>query len=211
VGTAAGTDRGIHVVYGTDDFMPLNLKFQRAGRSSVTEAASGGGAFRNWNAGGLKRTGNSLVPSARTLPVEKLTALLEEAISRTFIAKVYPGMRGETLIALMDAGIRYFVLEIYDTGTANLRETPFSLRKALTQGRERGVHFFCTSQQEGVVDFSEYVTAHQLWREGAVPMGTLTTESAWTRLIAAQVESAAGEYDGEDGDDTVLRLMEVGE
>ena len=28
---AAGSERGIHVVYGDDDFMPLNLKFERTG------------------------------------------------------------------------------------------------------------------------------------------------------------------------------------
>jgi aspartyl-tRNA(Asn)/glutamyl-tRNA(Gln) amidotransferase subunit B len=128
-------------------------------------------------------------------------------------------MRGETLIALMDAGVRYFVLEIFDTGTASLRESPFSLRRAFAHARDRGVLFFCTSQQEGVVDFSEYVTAHALWREGAIPMGGLTTESAWTRLIAAQVEAMAirGADDGDTPEsvplddaftDRVLALME---
>jgi aspartyl-tRNA(Asn)/glutamyl-tRNA(Gln) amidotransferase subunit B len=219
VHTAAGSERGIHVVYGDDDFMPLNLKFERAGFTAVPQGTGHDdrsfyhGAFRNWNAAALRRGGRALARTARGLSREELTERLERAISRTFIAKVYPGMRGETLIALMDAGIRYFVLEIYDTGTANLRETPFSLRKALSYGRERGVRFFCTSQQEGVVDFSEYVTGHQLWREGAVPMGTLTTESAWTRLIAAQLEaesSVAGGTDGTDDtfDEAVLRLME---
>ncbi len=206
VATAAGTDRGIHVVYGSDDYLPLNLKFERAGSSDVYV-----GAFRNWNTQRLTRSGHALASSARSLNKEKLVELLETAIGRTFIAKVYPGMRGETLIALMDAGIRYFVLEIYDTGTANLRETPFSLKKALTEGRERGVSFFCTSQQEGVVDFSEYVTAHQLWREGAIPMGALTTETAWTRLVAAQVEAMAGEYEGQTIEETVLQLMEDGQ
>ena len=28
------------------------------------------------------------------------------------------------------------------------------------------------------------MTSHELWREGAVPMGSLTTESAYTRLVA---------------------------
>jgi aspartyl-tRNA(Asn)/glutamyl-tRNA(Gln) amidotransferase subunit B len=31
VRTAAGTERGIHVIYGTDDFYPLNLKFEHSG------------------------------------------------------------------------------------------------------------------------------------------------------------------------------------
>ena len=89
------------------------------------------------------------------------------------------------MIALMNSGVRYFILELYDTGTANLRESPFSLRKAFMEGKARGAHFFCTSQQEGIVDFSGYVTSHELWREGAIPMGFQTTESAYTRLLAA--------------------------
>jgi aspartyl-tRNA(Asn)/glutamyl-tRNA(Gln) amidotransferase subunit B len=84
----------------------------------------------------------------------------------------------------MNAGVRHFVLELYDTGTASLRESPYSLRKAFSAGKERGAHFYCTSQQEGIVDFSGYVTSHELWREGAIPMGALTTESAYTRLLA---------------------------
>lgn len=222
VRTAAGMERGIHVVYGEDDFQPLNLKFERAGFTAVPREDREGidaivgdssdfyhGVFRNWNSTGLDRRGRALARTARELPVNLLTDSLEKAIAQTFVAKIYPGMRGETLIALMDAGIKYFVLEIYDTGTANLRETPFSLRRALTYGRERGVRFYCTSQQEGVVDFSEYVTGHQLWREGAVPMGSLTTESVWTRLIAAQLEAEQiVEATQEEIDEIVLRLME---
>jgi aspartyl-tRNA(Asn)/glutamyl-tRNA(Gln) amidotransferase subunit B len=100
------------------------------------------------------------------------------------ILRVYPGMRGDHLVDLMKRGVRYFVLELYDTGTASLRESPYSLRGAFAAARDRGVRFFCTSQQEGIVDFSRYVTSHELWREGAIPMGSLTTESAYTKLIA---------------------------
>jgi len=62
------------------------------------------------------------------------------------------------------------------------------------------VSFFCTSQQEGIVDFSGYVTSHELWREGAIPMGFLTTESAYTRLLAARLAS--------DSPEEVLKRME---
>ena len=225
VQTAAGSERGIHVIYGEDDFQPLNLKFERVGCTAVSrEDREGAGAsvgdgtdfyrgvFRNWNGERLQRTGQALAKSARLLSTTELTTALERAIGRTFVAKIYPGMRGEALIALIDAGLKYFVLEIYDTGTANLRETPFSLRSGLAYGRERGIQFYCTSQQEGVVDFSEYVTGHQLWREGAIPMGSLTTESAWTRLIAAQLEAeATGGDSGDDEETMVMRLMDNAE
>ena len=219
--TAAGDEPGVHVVYGGADFYALNLKFERVGAPSadarsvedaatVPDAPRGTGVptasgapsllFRNWNAEGLQRGGRALAAAVRSLDREKLTRALERALNATFVVKVYPGMRGDALIPLMDAGVRYFVLEIYDTGTANLRETPFSLKKAFAYGNERGVRFFCTSQQEGVVDFSEYVTAHQLWREGAVPMGRLTTESVLTRLVAAQLVA--------EDDAELLELME---
>lgn len=195
----AATDgvAGLHVVYGDNDFYALNLKFERVGGG---EAGAPTLTFRNWNADRLRRGGPALAVAVRTLAPEALTAALERALNATFVIKVYPGMRGDALIPLMEAGVRYFILEIFDTGTANLRETPFSLKRAFAFGKERGVRFFCTSQQEGVVDFSEYVTAHQLWREGAVPMGRLTTESALTRVVAAQLVA--------ESDQELLELME---
>ncbi len=162
---------------------PLNVKFERV-------APDG---FRNWN---LPRPVYRRGPGrALALPGRaELTAALERAMNQACVLKIYPGMKGDYLIALMDAGVRHFILELYDTGTASLRESPYSLRKAFSAGKERGARFYCTSQQEGIVDFSGYVTSHELWREGAVPMGALTTESAYTRLLAglALLEDPAG-------------------
>jgi aspartyl-tRNA(Asn)/glutamyl-tRNA(Gln) amidotransferase subunit B len=152
---------------------PLNVKFERV-------APDG---FRNWNLPKpvyRRGPGRALALPGR----DELTAALERAMNQACVLKIYPGMKGDYLIALMNAGVRHFVLELYDTGTASLRESPYSLRKAFTAGKELGAHFYCTSQQEGIVDFSGYVTSHELWREGAVPMGALTTESAYTRLLA---------------------------
>ncbi len=217
IATASEGVPGIHVVYGNDDFYALNLKFERAAYTAVPRDDNDGGtpavgessdfyagAYRNWNPTGLSRNGVALGVNARTLNRNELVAAMEEAIRSTFVAKVFPGMQASSLIALIDAGVKNFVLELFDTGTANLRETPFSLRNAFSYGRERGVRFFCTSQQENVVDFSEYVTAHALWREGAIPMGELTTEATYTRLIAAQIEVAVLEG---DADDRLLALM----
>jgi len=68
-----------------------------------------------------------------------------------------------------------------------MKESPYSLKSLLIQGRKRGCRFYCTSQQEGVVDFSAYSTARRMWREGAVPMGTLTTETAIALYYAASL------------------------
>jgi len=182
---------GIYVALEGRLYSPLNIKFARVGR----------GGFVNWNLASPVYRGGGLTRLYTELPgQEELTRRLKDALSRVCVLKIYPGMKGDYLIALMNAGIRYFVLELYDTGTANLRETPYSLKKAFLTGKERGARFFCTSQQEGIVDFSGYITSHELWREKAVPMGSLTTEAAFTRLLAVLLFS--------EDEDEVLELME---
>ena len=180
---------GVYVSYGGEIFPPVNLKFERVPVTGDFAAPSGASSasdrppFRTWNApldphdGGLWNNDG--------LTIEETAHRLEGAARQVFVAKVFPGMSSDSLIALMEAGVRFFVLELYDTGTANVRETPFSLKQALHYGQERDVAFFCTSQQEGNVDFADYVTSHELWREGAIPMGELTTESVYARLLAA--------------------------
>ena len=175
---AEGSVGGVHVSYEGQDLLPANLKFERVSTP----------AFRNWN--GQALSGGAPAPvELGELSGEQLRRALEAAARQVAMVRVYPGMRSDTLIAMMNTGVHYFVLELYDTGTASVRETPYSLRRALEFGREHEAYFFCTSQQEGVVDFSQYVTSHALWKEGAVPMGPLTTESAYTRLIASLVSS----------------------
>jgi aspartyl-tRNA(Asn)/glutamyl-tRNA(Gln) amidotransferase subunit B len=177
---AAESPPGVYVVFGGRVLSPVNLRFERM-------AADG---FRNWN---MKRPCHTGAPlfDERALGVDSasLQSGLEAAVNSTLILRVYPGMRADHIIDLMDRGVRNFVLELYDTGTANLRDSPYSLRRALLAAREKGVNFFCTSQQEGIVDLSRYATAHELWREGAIPMGPLATESAWTKLVACSAFS----------------------
>jgi aspartyl-tRNA(Asn)/glutamyl-tRNA(Gln) amidotransferase subunit B len=191
---AAGEmEPGVYVAFGGRMLSPVNLKFERI-------AADG---FRNWNMVRPCYSGNPLFPEVPfAQDREALRARLEAAINTSLILRVYPGMRGDLVIELMDRGVKNFVLELYDTGTANLRDSPYSLRRALLAARERGVHMFCTSQQEGIVDFSRYATSHELWREGAIPMGPLTTESAWTKLVVCTAFS--------DSEEEMLARMEQG-
>lgn len=191
--TAAEKEPGVYVVFGGRTLSPVNLKFERV-------AADG---FRNWNMGTPCHTGTPLFDElAMTGGREGLKARIEAAINATLILRVYPGMRGDHLVELMDRGVKNFVLELYDTGTANLRDSPYSLRRVFLAAREKGVHIFCTSQQEGIVDFSRYATSHELWREGAIPMGPLTTESAWTKLVVCSAFS--------DSEEEMLARMEQG-
>jgi aspartyl-tRNA(Asn)/glutamyl-tRNA(Gln) amidotransferase subunit B len=189
--TAVRAEGGVHVVFGSHRYGPVNLHFDQISPP----------VFTNWNESGLDRLGKPLSTEAISGTPDEIRERLEAAMDRVHLVKVYPGMRSDALLELMNIGVQYFILELYDTGTANLRESRYSLRRALLTGRDRGVRFYCTSQQRGVVDFSEYVTSQELWREGAVPMGALTTESAFTRLVAALLVSETEE----DG----LKLMEA--
>jgi aspartyl-tRNA(Asn)/glutamyl-tRNA(Gln) amidotransferase subunit B len=181
---AAGEEApGVYVAFGGKLLSPVNLKFERV-------TADG---FRNWNMATPCHTGSPLFDELALGGRDSLKARIEAAINATLILRVYPGMRGDHLVELMDRGVKNFVLELYDTGTANLRDSPYSLRKVFLAAREKGVHFFCTSQQEGIVDFSRYATSHELWREGAIPMGPLTTESAWTKLVVCSAFSESEE------------------
>jgi aspartyl-tRNA(Asn)/glutamyl-tRNA(Gln) amidotransferase subunit B len=207
IAAAAEAAPGVYVAFGGKLLPPVNLKFERM-------APDG---FRVWNAAARPGTTVQAAPPGAARPGtasplfdeipdagdrERLRARFERAINSSCLLRVYPGMRGDLLVDLMDRGVRNFVLELYDTGTANLRDSPYSLRKALVVGRERGARFFCTSQQEGIVDFSRYVTSHALWREGAIPMGALTSESAWTKLVVCSAFARS--------DDELLEKMEQG-
>jgi aspartyl-tRNA(Asn)/glutamyl-tRNA(Gln) amidotransferase subunit B len=84
---------------------------------------------------------------------------------------VFPGLRADRLLSLVDEGVTTFILELYEKGPGNMKEGPYSLKRLLTQGRKRGCRFYCTSQQEGVVDLSGYSTARRMWREARCQWG----------------------------------------
>ncbi len=197
VRSAVGGTQGVSVIFGGECYPALNLKFERVPRNSHDPV------FRTWNVRGSSHAQPPLLQEE--LPAEEIARRIESAVERSFVAKVFPGMQAATIRALIDSGIRYFVLELYDSGTANVRESPFSLRGALEYGAEHDALFFCTSQQEGNVDFSTYITSHELWREGAVPMGSLTTESVYGLLIAVLITTDQWERE------TISRRMEQAE
>jgi aspartyl-tRNA(Asn)/glutamyl-tRNA(Gln) amidotransferase subunit B len=201
VRAAMNAEPGVYVTFGGEQYSPINLKFQRmVDRGPAGTAVSEAGTFRNWNLVKPLHSGQSLIAGRLSFNRRELQERLERAIRSVFVARVFPGMQGSSLTTLIQSGIQYFILELFDTGTASLRETPYSLRKAFDFAGDKPVKFFCTSQQEGSVDFSEYVTSHELWREGAIPMGTLTTESVYTRLLTALLVA--------ESDEELVQLME---
>jgi len=181
---------GVYAVVDGVEYSPVNLKFEKVSQT---------GGFRNWNGRVPVNTPRGMVvPELLVKP--DFSRLVEAAANRIFLAKVYPGMRSEWLISIMQSGVKFVILELYDTGTGNLTESAYSLKDAIEYGKEHGISFFCTSQQEGIVDFSSYTAGHDLWREGVVPMGRMTTESAYTRLLAAILAS--------EKDEEIVHMME---
>ncbi|MDR1306858.1 MAG: asparaginase domain-containing protein [Treponema sp.] len=174
---ALNKKKGVYVVHGGRVLSPLNLKFERIG----------GDCFRNWNMVFPVFEGNSLPGGILEADRYVLSQLLEDAVNSMCVIRIYPGLRSDYLISLMEKGVKNFFLELFDTGTAGFREGPYSLKRAFAAGRRRGARFYCSSQQEGIVDFSGYATSRELWKGGAVPMGAYTTETAVARFLAASI------------------------
>ena len=189
VTAAKGLGRGVHVYYAGQALHPVNLRLEHAPRDVERP-------YRTMNAAHVNRhPPRPFAAGAAALEPEQLRSALEHAVARTHIVRVFPGLLGSTLAAIMEAGARFLILELYDSGTANLRRSPFGLRDALVSAAQRGVQVVCTSQQEGVVDMDEYATSHELWKLGATPMQALNTESSYTLLLAAQLSVFADRSD----------------
>jgi aspartyl-tRNA(Asn)/glutamyl-tRNA(Gln) amidotransferase subunit B len=174
---ALNKKKGVYVVHGGRVLSPLNLKFERIG----------GDCFRNWNMAFPVFEGASLLEGPLEADRYVLSQLLEDAVNSMCVVRIYPGLRSDYLLSLMDRGVKNFFLELFDTGTAAFREGPYSLKKVFNTGKRRGIRFYCSSQQEGIVDFSGYSSSRELWKEGAVPMGAYTTETAVARFLAASI------------------------
>ena len=118
------------------------------------------------------------------------------------VIKIYPGLKAKRLNALInsDDDIKNIIVELYASGTVNMRDSDYSLKDVLINGKKHGVHFYCTSQQECKVDFSKYQTSLEVWRGGAVPMDILTTESVVSLYFAASIIA--------DDDSEVNQLIE---
>ena len=174
---AAERERGIYVSFNGRVLSPLNLKF----------IASTDIGFVNWNMRAPLFTGEGLLTEYEESDSMVFEGLLNEAAEQMFLIKTYPGMRSEYLLTFLEKDIHTFFLELYESGTANMKESPYSLRELLKRGKKKQCRFYCTSQQEEPIDFSGYVSARSLWKEGAVPMGMLTTETVIALYYAASL------------------------
>lgn len=169
--------KGVYVSFAGKTLSPLNLKF-------LKPAPAG---FANWNQGEPVFSGTGLMSGYSETDRYVMSRILCEAADRLFMCRVFPGLRADRLISLIDSGVQYFVLELYEKGTGNMKVGDYSLKQLFIQGRRRNCRFYCTSQQECPVDLSGYTTSRRMWREGAVPMGALTTESVVGLYFAASL------------------------
>ncbi len=170
---------GVYVAFGGRVLSPLNLKF-------LKPAPAG---FSNWNMGEPVHKGIGLLAGYTDTDRYVMARILCDAADKLYMCRIFPGLRADRLLALADAGVRNFILELYEQGTGNMKEGDYSLKQLLIQGRRKNCRFYCTSQQECLVDLAGYTTSRRMWREGAVPMGSLTTESAVALYFAASLVS----------------------
>jgi len=170
-------ENGVYVSFNGKVLSPLNLKF-------VNSADIG---FVNWNIQTPLFRGEGLLSDYEESDSLVFESLLSEAADTMFLIKTYPGMRSKHLISLLQKDIHTFFLELYENGTANMKDSSYSLKEFLKRGKKQQCRFYCTSQQEEIIDFSGYASARNLWKEGAIPMGMFTTETAIALYYAASL------------------------
>lgn len=178
--TATKEKSGVFVVYGGKVLSPLNLHFERPG------------IFSNWNLTSQKFRESGPVATQfngiTDLDRDVVSRLLAEASRKMFMCRLYPGFRSDLYNNMLKySSVHSIFIEMYGIGSGNMNDSDYSLKPMLLTGNRRGMKFYCTSQQKINLDFSQYITAHGVWREGAVPMGYLTTESAIALYFACSL------------------------
>lgn len=169
--------KGVYVVFGGRTLSPVNLKF--------TSPSPAG--FTNWNMGRPVFQGQGLLSDYESADPYIMGRLLSDAADRMHLCRIFPGLRSGRLLALVEEGVTDFFLEVYGRGTGSMKDSSYSLKDLLIKGGKKGCRFYCTSQQECDADFSGCATSRRLWREGLIPMGRLTTETAIALYFAASL------------------------
>ena len=107
--------------------------------------------------------------------------------SNTMDIKIYPGLDPNILINLFEKGKKYFLLEIYNSGTAPANYDKYSLVEPINYITENGGTVFAISQQEGGkgAQMNLYETSKSLKEAGIIPLGNMIWESAISKLMLA--------------------------
>ena len=174
---------GVYVSFGGKVYSPLNLRFERPARDGFRNLATAKPLFTESGPVAAQFV------SVQDPDTEVMARILQEAAGKMLVLRMYPGFRSDIYRKLFEEGsdIRSVFLELYDTGTVNMRKSDYSLKPLFHQGHACSANFYCTSQQEISLNFSQYVTGMRVWREGAVPMGQLSTESAVALYFACSL------------------------
>ncbi|MDZ7743282.1 MAG: Glu-tRNA(Gln) amidotransferase subunit GatD [Bacteroidota bacterium] len=90
----------------------------------------------------------------------------------------YPGMKPDTLDALVDAGYRGVI--IVGTGLGHVNK---ELYPAIERAHAKGVHIYMTLQTIwGYVHMFVYDTGRDMMAKGVIPAGNMLPEVAWVKL-----------------------------
>ncbi|WP_028238791.1 asparaginase domain-containing protein [Stutzerimonas azotifigens] len=99
------------------------------------------------------------------------------------VLPLHPGVRAETVAALVDSGVRGLLIECYGSGTGPSDDQ--ALLAALRRARAAGVVLAAISQcPYGHVEFGVYAAGSQLRAAGLVSGGGMTREAALAKLFA---------------------------
>ena len=101
--------------------------------------------------------------------------------------KIYAGFDPSILEREFDYGKRYFILEIYSSGTAPMKDTYLSLYDSLKYINEKGGIVFVISQQEGKngITMDTYESSYILRELNVIPLKDMIWESSIVKLISA--------------------------
>lgn len=177
INAATNNNPGVYVTFKDKTLSPLNLKF----RQPIPEG------YSNWNMPRLIFSGTGLIDTDTDLDTIATADLLDDAAKHFSVSRLFPGLRIEKLSSLLTEDISFFFLELYDSGTGSMQEGPYSLKEFLHRANKSNCRIYCTSQQEMTLDFTGYTTAKRMWREGPIPLGNLTIETATALYFAASL------------------------
>jgi glutamyl-tRNA(Gln) amidotransferase subunit D len=98
----------------------------------------------------------------------------------------YPGMKPDTLDALIDIGYKGII--IVGTGLGHVNK---ELYPAIERAQKKGIHMFMTLQTIwGYVHMFVYDTGRDMMAKGIIPTGNMLPEVAWVKLswVLAQTD-----------------------
>jgi len=148
------------------------------------------GGIKAFNHPGKGARGLSALASGSWEPPDFTPDKLDVVLAQTLWVRPYPGMSNRWLLDAVRSGVRYLLMELYDTGTGNvLWSGEQSLLPVVREVQARAGAVFCASQLGIPVDLEAYESSQDLWCAGVIPLEGLIADSAYTKLIAAQLIS----------------------